>query len=192
MRILLIDDDPFTIKLLGLQLDMLGHEVVAHTGARQAMPLLARDRATIDVVLCDLQMPEMDGVEFVRHLANIGYAGGLILVSGEDARILDTSGRLAREHGLDLLGALRKPVTPEALERMLGPRAPSRKETSAARPAALSVAELERALVEDRLVCHYQPKVALASGKVVGVETLVRLRPDSGGLIYPEDRKSVV
>jgi len=34
--------------------------------------------------------PGMDGVEFVRHLARIGSRGGLVLVSGEDARILQT------------------------------------------------------------------------------------------------------
>ncbi len=186
MRILLIDDDPFTLKLIGLQLNMLGHEVVAHTDAREALPRLESGEVAFDVVLCDLQMPEMDGVEFVRHLANIAYAGGLVLVSGEDARILDTSGRLAREHGLEILGALRKPVTPEALEQVLASRGPRRQNAPGAKPASLSAEAVERAIAEERLVCHYQPKVSLATGEVVGVETLVRLRQDDGGLIYPD------
>jgi hypothetical protein len=40
--------------------------------------------------------PGMDGVEFVLHLARIGSRGGLVLVSGEDARILQTVKKLAQ------------------------------------------------------------------------------------------------
>lgn len=186
MRILLIDDDPFALKLLGHQLNNLGHEVVAHEQAGDALPLLERDEAPFDAVMCDLQMPEMDGVEFVRHLARIGYGGGLVLVSGEDARILHTSERLAREHGLHVLGALRKPVTPDALHRVMDQRRPRHARPHASACAPLTAAELEGAIAEGRLECHYQPKVSLTSGAVTGVETLVRLRQADGTLIYPD------
>lgn len=186
MRILLIDDDPFALKLLGRQLLNFGHEVVAHEQAGEALPLLEGDEAPFDAVMCDLQMPEMDGVEFVRHLARIGYRGGLVLVSGEDARILHTSGRLAREHGLEVLGALRKPVTPEVLAHVLNNRRPRPTAARAETLTPVSASELERAISEKRLVCHYQPKVSLHTGAVAGVETLVRLRAEDGTLIYPD------
>lgn len=186
MRILLIDDDPFALKLLGRQLLNFGHEVVAHEQAGAALPLLEGGEAPFDAVMCDLQMPEMDGVEFVRHLARIGYGGGLVLVSGEDARILHTSGRLAREHGLDVLGALRKPVTPEMLAHVLNNRRPLPTEARTGALTPVPAAELERAIAENRLVCHYQPKVSLASGAVIGVEALARLRAEDGTLIYPD------
>ena len=60
----------------------------------------------------------MDGVEFVRHLARIGYAGSLVLVR---RRILQATEKLAKAHALNVLGALHKPVSPDA-----GREAPSR------------------------------------------------------------------
>jgi EAL domain-containing protein (putative c-di-GMP-specific phosphodiesterase class I) len=186
MRILLIDDDPFTLKLLGRQLSNLGHMVVAHEQAGEALPRLERNEEVFDAVMCDLRMPEMDGIEFVRHLARIGFTGGLVLVSGEDARILQTSERLAREHGLYVLGALRKPVAPDALQRVMDQQRPRHARPRASASAPLTTAELDRAIAEDRLECHYQPKVSVNSGAVTGVETLARLRQADGTLIYPD------
>ena len=80
MKTLLIDDDPFVLKMLARQLERLGCESVASCeSAKSAQALLESEFETIGLVFCDLQMPDIDGVEFVRHLARIGYRGGLVL-----------------------------------------------------------------------------------------------------------------
>ena len=186
MKVLLVDDESFVLKLLARQLANLGFEqVITCERAHEALSLLQAEAASIGLIFCDLQMPEMDGVEFVRHLARIGYAGGLVLVSGEDERILQTAQKLALAHRLVVLGGLKKPVSPEQLRHVLESRS-----SHAAPPRPdrriYGADELRRAIAGDELVNYYQPKVEIASGTVTGVETLVRWRHPRDGMVYPD------
>jgi EAL domain-containing protein (putative c-di-GMP-specific phosphodiesterase class I) len=142
MTTLLIDDDPYALKLLARQLAQLGcAPVTLCERAHDALALLETRFKTIGLVFCDLQMPDIDGVEFVRHLGRIGYRGSLVLVSGENGRILQTVQKLAQAHHIHILGALAKPVSSEQL---------------------------------------------LASGALIGVETLVRWQHPQAGLVLPD------
>lgn len=67
---LAVDDEPFVLKVLARQLRNLGlPKVVTMESASDALALIRSGVEPIGLVCCDLQMPEMDGVEFVRHLA---------------------------------------------------------------------------------------------------------------------------
>jgi len=91
IRILLLDDEPFMLKLLAQMLAMLGFtQVTSCDSGRGALEWVDAYDNVPDLILLDLNMPEMDGVEFVRELAQHGYAGSLILISGEDERVLQT------------------------------------------------------------------------------------------------------
>jgi EAL domain-containing protein (putative c-di-GMP-specific phosphodiesterase class I) len=187
LRVLIVDDEPFQLKLLSRQLGKLGVEqITSRQHAGEALDMLRADPSAFDLVCCDLQMPGMDGVEFIRHLGSVGYGGGLVLISGEDSRIVQTAERLARAHAIQVLGALQKPVSPEQLATVLvsarGLPAPA----VAARQHQYAVEEIRRALVNHELVNHYQPKVDLRSGQVIGVETLVRWSHPIDGLIFPD------
>ncbi|MBW3549570.1 MAG: EAL domain-containing response regulator [Proteobacteria bacterium] len=193
MKILILDDDPFVLKLLSIQLRSLGlrrrgfFELVPCERGHLAVALLEAGHEDVGMILCDLQMPEMDGVEFVRHLVRVGYQGGVVLVSGEDERVLMSAQRVAKAHGLKVLGALQKPVTPEHLRQVLdealldNPAVASRPDQTAYEPD-----ELRRAIDGGELVNYYQPKVELASGEVCGMEALVRWRHPVDGLVMPD------
>ena len=186
MNILIIDDEAFALKLLVHQLACLGFQKVTPvTGGVEALALIAGG-ARFNIVLTDLQMPGMDGVEFVRALTQTGYDGELVLVSGEDKRILKTAEQLARAHGLRVLGRLKKPVAPERLAEVLGQHT----DAIASRPCAdggcFGPDELRQAIAADQLVCHCQPKVSLADGMLTGVEILVRWQHPEDGLIFPD------
>jgi len=186
MKMLLIDDEPFALKLLIHQLASLGfRDVTPVSGGAEALELIAGG-AHFGIILTDLQMPGMDGVEFVRALTQTGYGGELVLVSGEDKRILKTAEQLARIHGLRVLGRLKKPVEPERLAEVLAHHA----DAVAPRPCTdgrcYGPDELRQAIAAAELVCHCQPKVSLATGTLTGVEILVRWQHSADGLVFPD------
>jgi EAL domain-containing protein (putative c-di-GMP-specific phosphodiesterase class I)/ActR/RegA family two-component response regulator len=186
-HILLIDDDPFQLTLLSSQLAKLGWEPVdGCMSGPEALALLEVQASGEQVIFLDLNMPGMDGVEFIRRLADLSYTGALVLVSGEDARILETAARLARAYHLNVLGRLNKPVQPELLRTLMEhwyskAPAPARKA-----PKSYCAADVRRAIVGGELVNYYQPKVDVATGALKGVETLVRWRHPEDGLVFPD------
>lgn len=186
-QILVLDDEPFTLKLLASMLSNLGFNRVVTCDNGQAALNRVDDAANAPrLILCDLNMPGMDGVEFVRKLVEHGYAGSLILVSGEDERTLRSAQKLVKAHRIRVLGSLHKPVSLSMLSNLMGTWAP----TVAAvqrRPRKRYEAErLSQAIRHGELLNYYQPKVSVASAEVAGIETLVRWRHPEDGMVLPD------
>ncbi len=189
LRALVIDDEAFMRKLIATQLRSLGcKSVLCIESGEVALEALSQGDFEIDLIICDLQMPAMDGIEVIRRLGGLGYAGGVILASGESQRTVAMAEKLARAHGLKLLGALQKPVQPDQLKMLLSkldvhgsdaPRVPR-----AIRQVEAS--DLAHAIASGQLLNHYQPKVCTRTGQVVGMEALVRWLHPEHGLIYPD------
>ena len=119
LRILLLDDDAFTLEMLRDMLSDLGcHDVHSETDARAALRALPSLGA--DLLICDLSMPEMDGIEFLRAVAEQDYRGSVILLSGMDSGILRAAQTLATAQGLAILGACSKPLSSRELAALLG------------------------------------------------------------------------
>jgi len=187
LRILVLDDEPFMLRLLARMLANLGYtQVTTFDSGHRALEYIDRPDSPPDLILCDLNMPDMDGVEFVRELVEHRYAGSLILVSGEDDRVLKTAEKLVKAHRITVLGHLQKPVTPEGLMGLLEKWAPPSQGKSRAEKKAYGAEELSAAIANGELVNYYQPKVAVATGEVVGVETLVRWRHPVDGMVFPD------
>ena len=86
--VLVIDDDAFTRTTTVHALRKIGAVATyeAANGA-EALTLLGR-QTTVDVIICDLNMPEVDGVETLRRLAEHNRDARIILASGADSRVL--------------------------------------------------------------------------------------------------------
>ena len=111
--ILLIDDDPLHLKMLARTLNGLGYtDLVGCTSAAAALNALAAPHRQIGLILLDLNMPGIDGVAFLGLLAERRADVPVILVSGEDERLLETAARFGATQNLRVLGAVPKPVWP--------------------------------------------------------------------------------
>ena len=187
IRILALDDEPLMLKLLGHMLANLGFtHVITCDNGHAALEYVDSPDKCPDLILLDLNMPEMDGVEFVRKLVEHRYAGSLILVSGEDERMLQTVAKLVQAHRVSILGHLQKPVTPEELTALIGKWTPPSQDYSLlAAGKKYSASALRAAISNGELINYYQPKVEIATGRVVGVETLVRWQHLEDGMVPP-------
>lgn len=187
IRILVLDDEPFMLMLLARQLANLGFTQVDTCDNGQTALERVDDAALApQLILCDLNMPGMDGMEFVRKLVEHGYAGSLILVSGEDERTLHSARTLVQAHHIDVLGSLQKPVPPQALFQLVQRWVPSPRLAPHLQGKGYGVERLAQSIQSGELVNHYQPKVSVSSGEVVGVEALVRWRHPEDGMVYPD------
>ena len=186
LGVLLVDDDRIMHRVTTSILSDLGIDSVSHAmSGHEALNVLGENADNIDVIICDLNMPEMDGVEFTRHLARQQYGGSLILSSGEDIRILKTVEKLAIEHELQVLGVLEKPVTQVKLRDLLKDLETSASNITLMNLRGFSIEELTQAIYEDELLVYFQPKVDVSTQQVLGVEALVRWKHPTEGLVGP-------
>ena len=120
VSILLVDDDTFVLDIAAKTLENLGYRnITTANNGNTALGKLITTAIPFDIIICDLNMPEMDGVEFVRHASKSGFSGGLILLSGEDPRMLEIAHSIGILQKLDVLGALTKSLQPKELDRLL-------------------------------------------------------------------------
>lgn len=187
-KILVLDDDTFVLKMISHILEGLGcTSVTICDNGLDALKMLGSPKKRPDLILLDLNMPGMDGVEFVRHLVEHSYTGSLILMSGESESLLQASEKLVRAHNISVLGRISKPATPEVLEEMLSKFTLSYKDSMHAGNEAQRAEELRAALANGELINYYQPKVSVSSGKVEGVEALLRWRSPQDGMVQPHE-----
>lgn len=186
IRILILDDEPIMLKLLSHLLGELGFvDVVTCDNGTEAL-LRIGNGAHPHLILLDLNMPEMDGAEFVRRLVEHQYAGSLVLVSGERERVLHMAEKLVRAHQINVLGRLTKPFSRTNLTAVMEKAVNERVRDPAASKKTYSINTLRAAIEFGELVNFYQPLVDVKTAAVVGVETLVRWQHPQDGLIFPD------
>ncbi len=182
---LVIDDQPEVCAYVRDVLETLGvGRVVTVTSGRAALAAVTEPGASFDLILCDLQMPEEDGVETMRALAAMDVAGAVVVMSVEEPRILETVGLLAEARGLHVLGTVRKPVDLETMRGLLARMGQASSERSHESPEAPE-GDLRNAFLRGELRLFYQPKVQLQTRRLVAAEALVRWQHPALGLFPP-------
>jgi EAL domain-containing protein (putative c-di-GMP-specific phosphodiesterase class I)/CheY-like chemotaxis protein len=183
-KILVIDDETDVGEFISAAADALGFECAATTDATAFLEALAPDTT---LILLDLLMPDMDGVELLRLLAERHCKAGIVLMSGVGKRTLESAGQLAQTLGLSIVGHLQKPFRLAQLEEVLNKHAaPKAPPTVKKDLQIIQKEELLRALERNEFVLHYQPQIDIATGHVVGLEALVRWQHPDRGLIFPD------
>jgi len=140
------------------------------------------------LILLDLLMPEMDGIELLRLLSAQNCAAGIVLMSGVGKRTLESAGQLAQALGLAIVGNLEKPFGMKALKDILERGSQPETQSTAPQGSSLTISpeELIRAIERDEFVLHYQPQIDILSGRLIGLEALVRWQHPLRGLLFPD------
>ncbi|MDH3581196.1 MAG: EAL domain-containing response regulator, partial [Hyphomicrobiales bacterium] len=184
--VLVVDDDPLACEVAESFFRKIGASKisVAHNG-QDALKIVEQRSELIDLILLDLKMPVMDGVQFLRRLHERGHQGVIVIVSGEGAAISALAIDLAEKHGLNVVGSLPKPFDPIRLEALISKpnmfAGPVRDRES----HAITVSEFREALERQQIIAHYQPQIDVSTDAIAGVEALARWMHPEKGLIPP-------
>ncbi|SEI45834.1 EAL domain, c-di-GMP-specific phosphodiesterase class I (or its enzymatically inactive variant) [Achromobacter sp. NFACC18-2] len=195
-RILIVDDHPFQCVHLADLLESAGfsHADVAPS-AEAALEMMGLQ--AYHLVLMDLNMAGMDGVQFIDQLAKLHHNPMLAIVSACPRRIMNSVALMAKEKGLAVLGTFSKPLTPEHARHLSNQLRQSRPEPSKPQfpteaGTVFDRGSLEHALSHGHLRAWFQPKKALASGRIVSAEALVRWQHPEFGFMLPGSFLSAV
>ena len=109
------DDNPVNLKLTVLLLKRIGYEADTVANGREALDAMAA--RVYDVVLMDVQMPVMDGLEATRRIAHLGHEARRPMVIGMTANAVEGFRQTCLEAGM--IDYISKPVEPEALKAIL-------------------------------------------------------------------------
>jgi CheY-like chemotaxis protein len=119
--VLIVDDDPLCVEVAKALFEVRGVvSIEAATSALDAYEAIDTGRAQPDLIVCDLNMPGFDGVEFLGRLQHAGCRSRILLVSGAHDSIVRPALVLGRTFGLDMVGAVAKPLTAAQLDVCLG------------------------------------------------------------------------
>lgn len=122
LRVLVVDDDPLQLEINADLLRGLGIlDITRSASAESALNSIAKTQghSAFNLMLCDLHMPGMDGFQFMEAVARNGFAGALIIVSGQNSTVLHSASLIAQLRRFKLLGTLGKPVDQAKLSGML-------------------------------------------------------------------------
>ncbi len=143
---------------------------------------------SVDVVLIDLEMPIMDGVELIRSIAQKKLNSSVIILSAKDPILIASVGTMAEADGLHVLGTFQKPLLPDALECSLLRFIQDTKvaaEPKKSPDTEVTALELSQALANNELTLAFQPKLTVHGLLLRGVEALARWRHPTKGMISP-------
>jgi len=117
MRLLAVDDHPDSGELVVRMAKRSGYDAVATADPKQVGSLVRELKP--DVLTMDLCMPEIDAIELFAVLKQVGFAGHLVIVSGQDDALRRAAAKLAGFHGIRVVDDLQKPVDLSALRHLL-------------------------------------------------------------------------
>ena len=183
--VLVVEDHDFQRRTALQLLRGLGiPELTEAADGAAALELLGRAGAP-DVIVCDLDMPGMDGVEFIRRVAERQLASAVIIASGLDPTVVHAVEALTEASGLELLGAIEKPVTSRRLAELLESYRPDPAAQRGGGQGVATASDVAKALDDGRVVVRFRPTIDLSSGSVSGAEALAGWHDAAHGWIAP-------
>ncbi|APV49906.1 diguanylate phosphodiesterase [Betaproteobacteria bacterium GR16-43] len=186
LRFLVAEDQDFQRRELVRTLESLGVTTV-HQAAdgTAALEILQDPQRPVDIVISDLDMAGMDGMELVRHLGETQASVSIILASALEKKLLASIGTMSEAYGITLLGLVEKPLTPRKLIPLILLHRTALSQAKRAQGVTFTAEAIADGLKRGEFEPWFQPKVDLATGKVRGVESLARWEHPRLGIALP-------
>lgn len=196
---LIVDDEVLAGLAMKPLVERKGFDVQIVTDALEFPSVY---RLSTELIILDLNMPGMDGIELLRFLSDNQSKAAIVLISGAQENILRAAFDLGVSKGLRILGALKKPVAGADLRRLLDAFQQLKAHSSTAGQLPRdgqshsfpiegsmelpSLDELREAIQQKQLDVYFQPKIGVADQNFAGVETLVRWQHPEKGFVPPD------
>ena len=186
LQVMVVEDHGFQRRIALRLLTELGVErALEGADGLDALDVLRRQAAPPDVVLVDLDMPGMDGIEFIGIVAQERLAHSIAVVSAMEPALLHTVQVMAKASGLRVLGCVEKPLTPGKLTTVLSLYESDAGEGAVASDIEVTLEQAREALARGDIVPWFQPQAEFGNGKIIGVEALARWRLADGRMVPP-------
>jgi EAL domain-containing protein (putative c-di-GMP-specific phosphodiesterase class I)/CheY-like chemotaxis protein len=154
-----------------------GHTALRHFSAGITPP--------VDIAIIDLSLPGMDALELIRRLADARCKAGIIVVGAQTNAVLFSVETMADAYGINVLGAIGKPVIGSRLESLVANYQPADNGAPREQVRSLSFAEVGQGLQAREFDPFFQPKIELETGQVKGLEMFARWRHPLYGVLGP-------
>lgn len=185
MQILIIEDDIIQATKLKLSLMALGyHHIVLTRDAQSALEICQQQN--IEFIICDINLPDMDGIQFLATLSNHSLNIGIAIHSAMREDVIELTSNMCIAAGFKFVDTINKPHSVSALQTMFE-RFESRKlqSTEDANHICLSEQEVIDAFEQNWFVNYYQPQFSVHSKRIIGVESLIRCLHPRFGVLTP-------
>lgn len=188
--VLLVEDHVFQREYVAQQLRTdIGAEVECAANGIQALEMLSVKR--YDLVICDLAMPDMDGIVFIKRLAELNEKPDLVVLSSQPVSLIQLVERLATSLGFRQLSALSKPLNTGELSAAMRRFDRIRRSPELTSPGLESLpmpadaVDVLEGLIGKQFTAWYQPQHDIETSRIVGVEVLARWSHPSRGILLP-------
>lgn len=185
LSVLVVEDDQFQQTALVHMINRLHiHDVETASDGIFALEILSN--RNVDIIICDLSMPNMDGLALIRELSEQNFTGSVLLSSAMDRSLIRSATNMINTYGLKLLGAINKPPEPKTLLKYLLSHYQIKKnKLNENLSIKLTHNEIEHAIKNQDIVPFFQPQICMETGNIISVESLVRLKHPKYGVLSP-------
>ncbi|KXF79897.1 EAL domain-containing response regulator [Enterovibrio coralii] len=187
MNILLVEDHPFQRDVIAGQLMQLisgDDALMSASDGNSALEQIIQHKP--DLIFCDLDLPDVDGIKLLSDAAERGFSGCIVITSAASPKLLDTVKNMCENFHLNVLGTLPKPASIPLLKYYLN-LAIEHDTNFPADLVPLNESEVLEAWKAGLFETWFQPIVRFNDGEWMACEALQRLKHPTRGVLTPHN-----